>query len=100
MIRCLNGTDHVTDHALITWLSCTDDVPQEAIIKELSRIESRNHQAVIMDLCCEESKKEKGTTFPSPSWQALDHTQAAGVVWTPLSDHRNPKRVFLTPRSP
>ena len=51
----MNGTDHVTDHALITWLSCTDDVPQEAIIKDLSRHESRNQQAIIMELSCDES---------------------------------------------
>ena len=34
----------MTDHALVTWLSCTDDVPQEAIIKELNRQESRIQQ--------------------------------------------------------
>ena len=55
MITCLNGADHVTDHALIMRLSCTDDVPQEAIIKELSRHESRNQQAIIMDFTCDES---------------------------------------------
>ena len=55
MIRCLNGTDHVTDHALITWLSCTDDVPQEAIIKELSRHKSCKQQAIIMHLICDDS---------------------------------------------
>ena len=55
MITCLNGVDHVTDHVLITWLSCTDDVPQKAISKELSRHESRNQQAIIMDLSCDES---------------------------------------------
>ena len=49
VVTCLNGAVHVTNHVLITWLSCTDDVPQEAIIKELSRHESRNQQA-IMDL--------------------------------------------------
>ena len=55
MIRFLNVADHVTDHALITRLSCTHDVPQEAIIKELSRHESRNQQALIMDFTCDES---------------------------------------------
>ena len=40
----------MTDHALITWLSCTDEVPQEEIIKELSRHESHNQQSIIMDL--------------------------------------------------
>ena len=55
MITCPNGTDHVNDHALITWLSCTDDVPQEAIIKELSRQKSRNQQAIIMELSYDES---------------------------------------------
>ena len=42
VFTCLNGTDHMTDHALTTWLSCTDDVPQEAITKELCRHESRS----------------------------------------------------------
>ena len=55
MITCMNGAEHVTDHALITWLKCTDDVPQEEIIKELSRHESRNQQAIITDLSCDES---------------------------------------------
>ena len=55
MITRLNGADHVTDHALTTWLSCTDDVPQEAIIKELSGHESRNQQAIVIDLSCDES---------------------------------------------
>ena len=48
MISCLNGADHVTDHEVITWLSCPDDVPQEALTKELNRHESRNQQAIIM----------------------------------------------------
>ena len=55
MITYPNGADHVTDHALITCLSCTDDVPHEAIIKELSSHESRNQRAKIMDFICDES---------------------------------------------
>ena len=50
MITCLNGADHMPNHALITWLSCTDELPQEAIIKELSRHESCNQQPIFMDL--------------------------------------------------
>ena len=45
----------MTDHVLITWLSCTEDVTQEAIIKELRRHESCNQQAIIMDFRCDES---------------------------------------------
>ena len=72
MITCLNGADHVTDHALTTCVSCTDDVPQEAIITELSTIESRNHQAIIMDLSCEESCFSPGNN------QAPEQ---AGITW-------------------
>ena len=76
MITCLNGTDHITDHVLITWLSCTDDVPQEAIIKEASRHESRNQEAIIMELSWDESWCYAGNNqaaeqagFTQLSWQ-------------------------------
>ena len=60
MITYLNGADHVTDHALITCLSCTDDVPHGAIIKELSSHESRNQRENIMDFSCDESCSSAG----------------------------------------
>ena len=62
MIKFLNGAEHVTDHALITWLSFTEHVPQEEILKELSRHESRNQQAINMDLSCDESCCSAGNT--------------------------------------
>ena len=75
MITCLNGSDHVTDHVLITWLSCTDDVPQEAIIKELSRHESRNQQAIIMDIKCDESCCSAGNN------QAAEQAAITQLSW-------------------
>ena len=59
MITCLNGTDHVNDHALITWLSCTDDVPQEAIFK----CTGRNHTAqlaIIKQMRRQETRSSAG----------------------------------------
>ena len=90
MITCLNGADHVNDHALTTWLSCTHDVPQEAIIKELSRIESRNYQAKIMGLSCEESccsagnnqaPEQAGITWVSGNCQADEQGGFTQLSW-------------------
>ena len=71
----LNGAEHVTDHALMTSLSCTKHVPQEAIIKELSRHESCNQQAIIMDLSCDKSCCSAGNN------QAAEQ---AGITWLSL----------------
>ena len=75
MITFLNGADHVTDHVLITWLSCTDDVPQEGISKELRRHESCNLQAIIMDFSSDESCGSAGNS------QADEQTGITQLSW-------------------